>query len=197
MPQPNFIDNPEYAALLKKVLQNKKVTTSKLLEDEKGYAKRKNILRKMKNLEKKGLIKTSAFTERRKKGAYENIYSVDYAGLATLFSKFLYKKHNFIVIKKRWHLTARRFSEEEGKQFEPYIKHYMNHAWIQEQETIRQMFYEMMMISYAYAMSPKKSNGFDRLNAVIRDSLAADRFGQIRKVVPIRIEVRLKNPNEN
>jgi len=196
MPQPNLIDNPEYATLFKKVFKKKEVGTSELLGDERNYVKRKNILRKMKNLENCGIVHIETSIARRNRGRQENRYSIDYQGLANYFAKFLYKKLCYIGIDGEREFIVGRFSGEEIKQFERYLKHYLNALKVQKQNTIRKMFYQIMITSCVFDVHPKLSDGFSKVHSIIKNSLALDRYDQLRKEIPVVIEVVLKNPEE-
>ena len=197
MGQPKPIDNPEYTNLVRQLLQreakSQKTCTIDLMKNKKDIVERKNISRKMNKLENLRLIHIETKRDPQNFKVHENSYFLDYVGFSYLFSQFLFKKHNFIVIGKTWHPTARRFSEKEGRQFEKYLRHYLNEPRVLEKDTIRQMFYELMMVGYAYSVDSKKSNGFDKINNMIRDSMAAERFAQMRKEVPIKINAIIKN----
>ncbi|MFH1256977.1 MAG: hypothetical protein V1494_06845 [Candidatus Diapherotrites archaeon] len=183
MTRPNLNDNPEYAILFKTVLEKKQITTSDLLKSKKTV-ERKNILRKMNNLESRGIVSIEKVP-----GQKENRYYIDYSRLAVYFSHFLFEEFRYIKIWGKWKLLMEEFSDKEAEEFEAYIRHYTKRHEVLVQKTIRNMFYQLIMESYPLGVHEEDDEKkFKKIKALLRKAMEVNTYFKLRDVVGIHIK---------
>lgn len=144
MPQNNWLNGPDYYDLVKKIIYLNCATTRELLSSENSLIERKNVLRKLKKLEKVGIIKTQ-----HKKENNQNEYYLNLPGLALQYLSFLEKEFSVNPAAKR---TISALKEEKNREVVErkfhFLLSYFKKAY-KTQKTIKQVFQKITLQAYA------------------------------------------------
>ena len=169
MPQPKLIENPEYAELFREVRRRTMVTTSGLMKTI-NPVERRNIDRKMNKMEKEGLI-----TITKKPGSRENRYCFYYEQAAGFFWNFLSDEFHLIRPTKNIRLKKDTIDDISG-----FLKVYLPLKKVQDQKTIKLMFYRILTGAYADYTAGKFSD-FDFTYDHISKAMANETYYTLKK----------------